>query len=604
MSAQQTINQNAFNPSPYQAAIFDFIQNGTGNAIVDAVAGSGKSTTLVQAAKLLPTRNALFCAFNKHIEQELKAKLGSLMQTKTIHGIGYGALAREIKINGAPQGDKYKKLCKPESSRLGSQARISAGFGNSAPRDNDYLDALVSLINYIQTGLVNPNDLEALYAMAAHYSIDLPCDLEILQPIVVSVLQEGIRIAQEQGIISFSDMLYLPYVWKLRLKKFDFVFVDEAQDLSRAQLWLVMESLAANGRMVAVGDPRQAIYAFAGADADSYNNIKRLTNAKEFPLSVCYRCPKEVIARAQAIVPQIQATDTASAGLVADIADSLFNQMVREDDLVLCRLTAPLVSKCLALIAQKKTARVKGKDIGKMLASTVKQVSELIGFKFEEFPKFLDYYCKQQCEKLGKRDNSESAIESMQDRCESLQVCYVSFKATDIHDFCNQIEALFSDDKKGITLSTVHRAKGLEENRVFILRPDKLPLTWAGQEEWQHEQEMNLLYVAITRAKQALYFVQDGPVQQPMPEAVKPVEQIEAPAIAAEQFSDFQRLNTLAQSIAQLVNEAAKIVCAHGVHYPAGTTTCLAELRGGIDKLSAIAVANQPTEVNGTQWDS
>jgi DNA helicase-2/ATP-dependent DNA helicase PcrA len=595
MSAQP-VNQNVFTPSPYQAAIFNFIQHGTGNAIVDAVAGSGKSTTLVQAAKLLPTRNALFCAFNKHIEQELKAKLGSLMQTKTIHAIGYGALAREIKINGAPQGDKYKKLCKPDASRLGSQARIAAGIGNPAPRDNDYLDALVSLINYIQTGLVDPNNLEALQAMVEHYSIDLPCDLSVLQPLVVSILKEGIRIASEQGIISFSDLLYLPYVWNLRLRKYDFVFVDEAQDLSRAQLWLVMESLATNGRMCAVGDPRQAIYAFAGADADSYNNIKKLTNATEFPLSVCYRCPKEVIARAQQIVPQIQATETAPAGLVADIADSLFNQMVKEGDLVLCRLTAPLVSKCLALIAQKKSARVKGKDIGKMLSATVKQVSEMLTFKFAEFPKFLDYYCQQQIEKLGKRENSESAIESMIDRCESLQVCFTSFDALDIQDFCNQIEALFSDDQKGITLSTVHRAKGLEENRVFILKPDKLPLTWANQEEWQYEQEMNLLYVAITRAKQALYFVQDGSVQQPlplegMPQA--PAESLTEQAVSKDgHFKGNADLNVIACQIEELITEAAAIINQHGVIFPKNTTTCLVDLRTGVEKLLAIAASN------------
>jgi DNA helicase II / ATP-dependent DNA helicase PcrA len=58
-----------------------------------------------------------------------------------------------------------------------------------------------------------------------------------------------------------------------------------------------------------------------------------------------------------------------------------------------------------------------------------------------------------------------------------------------------------------VLLSTVHRAKGLEAERVFLLYPDKLPLQWENQQAWELRQEMNLKYVALIRAWAELYFV-------------------------------------------------------------------------------------------------
>jgi superfamily I DNA/RNA helicase len=55
-------------------------------------------------------------------------------------------------------------------------------------------------------------------------------------------------------------------------------------------------------------------------------------------------------------------------------------------------------------------------------------------------------------------------------------------------------------------LSTIHKAKGLENDRIFFLCPELIPSKYATQ-PWQYEQEANLKYVAITRAKQELIYV-------------------------------------------------------------------------------------------------
>jgi len=68
------------------------------------------------------------------------------------------------------------------------------------------------------------------------------------------------------------------------------------------------------------------------------------------------------------------------------------------------------------------------------------------------------------------------------------------------------IGGIFSDDTRGIVLSTIHKSKGLENDRVFFLLPELLPSRFATM-DWQLEQEENLRYVAITRAKKELVYV-------------------------------------------------------------------------------------------------
>ncbi len=69
------------------------------------------------------------------------------------------------------------------------------------------------------------------------------------------------------------------------------------------------------------------------------------------------------------------------------------------------------------------------------------------------------------------------------------------------------IEALFADSSKVLTLSTVHRAKGLEFPTVYLLdRAKYMPSSWAKQ-PWQQKQESHLQYVAITRAKERLIHI-------------------------------------------------------------------------------------------------
>ena len=258
-----------------------------------------------------------------------------------------------------------------------------------------------------------------------------------------------------------------------------------------------------------------SIYGFAGADNRSYQKIVERTEATELPLSLCYRCPKSHIDLVHSIYPQIpiESTSDAAPGILeciekTDLWDEEHPGRLVVGDMVLSRKTAPLVSLCIRLIGQGIAATVKGKDIGKQIKSELEAIADIIGFRYEEFNVFAEQYKEFKFQTYENLDNAEQLKENLADKLNALQTIYSSQpNATCVAHLCTYIDDLFSDDESPITLATVHRAKGLEGDRIFIIKPEDMPMTWESQLGWQEEQEDNLLYVALTRSKSELYIV-------------------------------------------------------------------------------------------------
>lgn len=539
------MTNQSFAPSVYQQAVFDSIAQGSGDIMINAVAGSGKTTTLKQAARLLPPNvSAVFCAFNKHIADELTQALkGTPVAASTIHSIGLGTLYNR---SGRPQieGTKYNKITRDLVDAEG-QRLLHAGIDYNR---SEASAALLKLANMARLTLTDPKDPQALDRMAARFGIG--ADAWIFE-LVARAIAQGNQLAEDRKIIDFTDMLYLPFVWGLQPKRVDWVFVDECQDLNAAQLDLVLKLRAQGGRMVFVGDPKQSIYGFAGADPQSFWAIKSRTNAQELPLSICYRCPSAHLDLARALVPHIEARPNAPEGTVTYAKEDRLAEIVRSGDLVLCRLTAPLISWCIKLIAQRINARVKGRDLGKDLASMVDAVAKLKGFEYQDFLQYLEQYRVNMGKNiLAKNQDDEAGVESLNDRVEAIAVCYSNFMAPTIASLKAEIEGLFTDEVAAITFSTVHRAKGLENDRVVLLQPEKMPLIRKGQQRWEVEQEYNLLYVALTRAKHELVIL-GGLTIAPAPQG---------PAVELEPLGNV--LNALHRSIAAVAAELDQEIAA------------------------------------------
>lgn len=494
-----------FVPSKYQEQIFNWAKDPTTPVMISAVAGSGKTTSLVKALASVPTkyRRILFAAFNKSIADELGKRLPEHVESRTIHSLGYGALRSafpNIRKWDLDNGkNKYRYMVR--------DIKFDQGEVSSKEDAQTIQDALLKLLDFAQLTLT-PLEVPALVAMADRFNIELPSNLKLdrAAELVADMLQEGKEKAS-QGLISYSDMIYMPLAMGLTMPKFDLLAIDEAQDLNKSQMTLLSESVAKGGKIIAVGDRNQAIYMFAGAESNSFDHLKKHFGAGELPLNFCYRCPEAVINEAKKIVPQIEAPPGTRAGVVGHLTDLEFQKMLRRGDMVLCRTTAPLIKLCFELIAQRIPAKVKGRDIGKAMTQTIKRVmgrSQAIA----QFPGMAEEYLVAELNNLRQKLGSEGQQEALNDRIECLQICFTTFQPQTVDQFCWEVTKLFEDDGNSpITLCTAHRSKGLENPRVFIIAPEKMPLVWKNQSAEQAGQEMNLRYVAITRAQEELYFV-------------------------------------------------------------------------------------------------
>ena len=502
----------SFKPSKYQTAVYQHVTDGTGNAVIDAVAGSGKSTTIVEALKLIPKNlKVLFLAFNKAIVEELKIKIGQLdnVEIKTLHSLGMSAITRAFKgvrvdgakyrtyVNNAIKYGGIKPIEKLEWEELGN-----------------YKLNVLALVDLYRVNLCE--GAEHLLEVGRKHMI-FPMDNEA--EMAMRVVEWG---KTELNTIDFTDMIYFPNVMKLKMPQFDFTFIDECQDLNTAQREMFLQCIGKygqnnwsnpDGRFVAVGDPRQAIYGFAGADVESFNTLKNLPNTISLPLSVCYRCDETIILKAKEIVPQIEAKEGAELGTVEDCKV----EDIQDGDMVLCRVTAPLVALCMHYIGNSIKAYVKGRDIGQNLINMINKtkcryLNDTLSKMDRDLSKVADKIVKRTGCTLSEA-KEDSQFTSMEDKIQAIKVIAKDLKTTDA--VVNRITTIFKDDQKdGICLSTIHKAKGLESNRVFIIRPDKLFLPHCMRVAWMAEQEYNLAYVAYTRAKKYLGFVQDFQADQ------------------------------------------------------------------------------------------
>ncbi len=514
-----------FTPSKYQQDIFNFLQHGVGNLVVEACAGSGKSTTLVQAIELLPqVKKILFCAFNKDIVKELTKKVGKKdnVQICTVHSLGYNMIRKNnYRVDIVPDNDKYRKFVFSNIDTLSNNKHFKD--------KNDflkYIDNVCNLVDYARYNLVSTYN--EIYKLAERHTIDI-IDNEI--DAVIEVLEWG---KENINTIDFGDMIWLPIVLYMQpySLQYDFIFVDEAQDLSAAQRELLLKCQRMGTRYVFVGDENQSIYNFVGADIESFRKLKKLPNTTTLPLSISYRCAKNIVKFAQNYVQTIEANDDGRSGEVLRNG-SLDN--IADGDMVLCRNNAPLMTLYNQLIKLGKKCYIRGKDIGTNLKKIVKNTKEeYLNLDLTHEGLFSKLYMNlfEKRNKLLKDSGLDEKavmnnpiISNTLDMIRTLEALSEDIKTS--QELIEKIDNVFSDkSKKGIVLSTVHKAKGLEANNVYITCPSLMPCQSATQ-DWELEQEHNLMYVAFTRAKDRLVFLDETEFNEKMTKENESLKSIE-----------------------------------------------------------------------------
>lgn len=493
-------------PTEQQEAFLEHILFGRGHSALLARAGCGKSSTILMAVKAIyetkPNAESLICAYNKAIADEMAGKLKHAglpwrsAQASTLHSLGYSLL-------------KYQYNCVIDEKKV---QQILASYPD--PEDvqkRASIDMLATkLVSYAkQAGFgyyaeLPIRDTSKWIEMGDHYDIfDAEDDVQFIETCIQRAKQAYIDSSNKTDVIDFNDMLLLPLVYGMTVRfKKDFVFIDEAQDLSPVRQELAKKFVKPSGRIVIVGDDKQAIYGFSGADANAMHNMIKGLRATVLPLSVTWRCAKAIVAKAQDLVPDIQAAPTAQEGEVLTV-----HEMPAEllpTDAILCRNTAPLIKEAYRLLSMGIACKVEGRAIGEgldKLASRWK-VKTIDGL----FTR-LDKYLEKEEAKHKAKDN-EAKFEQIADQVEALRtianVCLKKGHST-VSDVRQSIATIFQDDAKGVlTLCTYHRSKGREWDRVILLKHSEYCPSKAAKALWQIEQEHNLAYVAFTRAKNTL----------------------------------------------------------------------------------------------------
>ena len=490
-----------FTPSEYQQKIFDFVTNGVGNAVISAMAGSGKTTSLVSAMKLIPSnQKCIFLAFNKSIAEELANKLTDLtnVRVRTSHSLGYAFLMRNLGKTFELDEYKYNTYVKKNISELSSvndKIKTKADF-------NEYLATILTLVhfarfNYCQT-------VKEIDQIALKYSIPIvydECD------VVLKVLKWG---KENTATVDYTDMVWLPVECNMNPKgmQYDWVFIDEAQDQSVISIELFKKCFKRGTRFIAVGDPSQQIYTWAGSSEYAFNKMCNLPNTKIFTLPISYRCDKKIVESVHDLVPDIMAREDAGEG---EVNENCNTWLLKDGDMVLSRSKAPLMKLYTKLLKRNIRCYIKGQDIAKNLITLIENVDkEELSVDLKKNGLFPQLYLKlfndrnklMQTRGLDYDDATcASSVLTLYDNITTLSI--LAEKCKYKHELIKRIKTIFAEESDGICLSTIHKAKGLEADNVYILCRSTMPSKKAKL-EWEIKQEENLIYVAYTRAKHKL----------------------------------------------------------------------------------------------------
>ncbi len=506
--------------SKYQNAIFDFcLDPSAGNAIVIAVAGSGKSTTMVEALNRVIAADrilkegaceselaTIFLAFNKSIAEELKSKG---VNGRTFHSLTYSPVTRYCKTKQV-DADKLRKLIRQHLTTTTNGHSDEFIYGAFICR----LVGLAKQCGFLSAICPKANK-QVWIDLAEHHDLEIESeygDFDHAIDLAMWLLDLNNNIAAH-NLVDFDDLLYFPVLFNISLPKFDFIVVDEAQDtnaIQRALIRMIMRSHLS--RLIAVGDSAQAIYGFRGSDSQSLAMIGKEFQCKSLPLTISYRCPVSVVKYAQQWVKHIEASPTAPDGEVVEVKEwTADGTTFRSDDLIVCRTTKPLVQLAYRMIKNRFPVRILGREIGQGLKSVI---SKMQATDIDDLEIKVDVWLQREVEKALNKHN-EAKVQLLQDKADCILCLIGSLEENNrtVQALLNIIDSLFSDqaNNAAVTLCTIHKGKGKEARRVWWLNRNSQPSKWA-RKPWAKEQELNICYVAATRAIESLFLIEDGNV--------------------------------------------------------------------------------------------
>jgi hypothetical protein len=521
MPSPQTLS---LTPTEEQIAVIEAM-SGSDSVMVNAYAGCAKTTTLELASQKI-RQPALALAFNKSITKELEKRFPSSFSIKSFNALGHGAWARRLP-GGSITLDERK---------LGKLVTAIAKDWKLNLVEDQWAETLALARTAMMRGL-SPCDegspmVPDLPEVWEGFADDLfigrdssPRLIELARATLIRSIAEA-----KEGKISFDDQVYCPTILGGSWTRFPVLFVDEAQDLSPLNHRMLGLSARPDAKLVVCGDAKQAIYAFRGADSASMGAIEALRGSwLHRPLATTFRCPKVIVTRQQRHAPGFRAAEGNPEGAFLRLPKIQTKAFASDEPMalepwsykevrdlvpaggklaILCRNNGPLLSLAFSLLRRNISVHVLGRDIGKGLITLSKKLAPEDGTKVEEFLDALAQW-EQDESALARLNGNEGKLSAIADKAECLRCVASGTKSRDMGQLRTLLAQLFAREAGQVTLSSIHRSKGLEWDVVVHLDPWRCPSKRARRaaeagDMGPIQQEWNLRYVCETRAKATL----------------------------------------------------------------------------------------------------
>ncbi len=468
-----------------QQDIIDHI--GTRNCFsVMARAGTGKSTTGAMICKTNSKKKIKYVSFTRDNADDLKKKMPLNVDCSTWNSFGVRSFAK------FPELDKWKM---PNIVSQDEEYDIRRASKEDKANVSENKDNMLKLCNLVKNYSINPTEEDVIFLLDNYeVSLSLPRSKVIEDALRFVEISDGIK-----HKVDFTDQIRFPVIGNTLKADFDKFIVDEQQDNTPIRT-IGMEQLMNKGVQVGgLGDDLQSMYGFAGADCFAMQNwIKVIGEENVFPLTINFRCDKNIIREAQKVVPDIKWFEEKDDGIVRRIETQAFSENFKEGDVAISRFNKIIIPACFRLIKEGKKATIIGRDFGDQLKNMITGFNST---SIEDFYKKIDLWLKRKSQYL----EEGSAMDAIMDKHECLK--FFADSCETVEDILKRIDDIFNTSTDGYRFCTGHKAKGMEWPRVFVLDSSKFKMSRNGMKPMQIQQENNIFYVAITRPQHELVYV-------------------------------------------------------------------------------------------------
>lgn len=496
-----------------------------GALVVIATAGSGKTTAIteriariVQSGKK-PAQEGLALTFTNKAANELKHRLALRSVTSLTTGTFHAIALRQLSYFW-PQ--VFGGSIWPIGSRSALLATLTSHL---SPLQRRFVETEIDWLK--SSGLD-----------AATYS-KLTRGGEVQEAEIAEIFGRYQDLTHTRRVLDFDDILQLtigllsnnPEILKEVRKRYTWFNVDEFQDVTPVQNALLRLWVGERTDICVVGDPAQTIYSFAGARVDFLNDFW-IDNATRLELSHTYRCPAAISALASSLMTSTNTpihmrsesqqsgsvhtvtceNEIEEAEVVATEIKGLLQRGTRPQDIaVLLRLSS--MSQAFETTFEKYQIPYSMKGTKPFFdRPEIQEILFTLRKEFEASSIDVSSSIREVATRQGWSPTETAASESGQQIWESITGLLnlaesLGSKAT-LGEFFHHVAMLsqqnLSPEQSVVTISTLHSAKGLEWSHVFIPGLVEGVLPYSNEHV---EEERRLLFVGITRSKDALYLI-------------------------------------------------------------------------------------------------